>query len=279
MKASWQPERKYHLEPEMFGRCQNAFGLPKLLKGGEARGTDGRVLSNRIFLPDDEEEIKKRFWPLFTFKKRKAEPPTMVDHRILTYTLTEDEGTTLAACKTPWELCESLLHAMLGWLPLHSRNPAALTYISGWLTLLQRGYLHRDISIGNVIKLREPRSGNAPFNPTDLRILYCNFAEKHMTWDDIEEQFPEVLSLEELEARYPDHPNVKEIIFFARQLKDLLNDPDLDLDFSVCKAMLTDGDMAAELNKYFDDRGKGLGSILVSDVIIFIRYQWISFSS
>ncbi|KAK7037509.1 hypothetical protein VNI00_011001 [Paramarasmius palmivorus] len=49
-------------------------------------------------------------------------------------------GESLLDVKSSWELCEAIIHALLGWLNHY-----------------QAGYLHRDISIANVICLKKPR--------------------------------------------------------------------------------------------------------------------------
>lgn len=87
------------------------------------------------------------------------------DTRTLVISLLADEGVDFENCDSGADLCECILHSMLGmsFTFVHAVCTLHLTSITGWLSFYQSGYLHRDVSIGNVLKLAEPVK-RKPFN-------------------------------------------------------------------------------------------------------------------
>lgn len=92
----------------------------------------------------------------------------MVDSRVLWITVLVDEGQSLETCLDALDLCEFLLHSMIGWLSLY-----------------QHGYLHRDVSsIGNLLKLTNLVKRRS-FNTLEFTSLIASGEEKGELIDQI----------------------------------------------------------------------------------------------
>ncbi|KAF8637284.1 hypothetical protein AX17_002923 [Amanita inopinata Kibby_2008] len=120
------------------------------------------------------------------------------------------EVVELIKVKSVWEIFESIAHAMLGWLIMY-----------------QGGYLHRDISIGNVLRLMRPEKREA------FKILPV-FEDEHATSADT--------SIRDTQA---------EVRETAKKLKQLVDDLGISTE---CLAVTSDGDMAQSWQKLFAQR-------------------------
>ncbi|KAJ3808668.1 hypothetical protein F5876DRAFT_67102 [Lentinula aff. lateritia] len=144
LKVSWPQAAKRNLEARMFSACTGDFGSPDHIMSFEACYEDGRPVSNSIFLSSANDNLETVFWNLHGAKPPLVYPKT--DFRSLSFGLTRDEGETLENCASAFELMECLLHSMLGWLDLY-----------------QHGFVHRDISIGNILKSKSEVLGAKQF--------------------------------------------------------------------------------------------------------------------
>lgn len=70
-------------------------------------------MTNVYILPDPDDDFGVYFWAISTSDGYEiaAEEP---DYCNLLITLFRDEGETLEFCVTAWDLCECVLHSMLG---------------------------------------------------------------------------------------------------------------------------------------------------------------------
>ncbi|RPD53235.1 hypothetical protein L226DRAFT_563964 [Lentinus tigrinus ALCF2SS1-7] len=140
LKGSWPEKPKRRLEPTVYDDISGRFGVPNHRISFEVCREDGSAFSNAMFLPPPDSEWALYHWPLTATTA--SEP----DYRTLSVTATEDEGYSLERCTDAWDLSWCTLHCLLGWL----------TYMK--IGDDTPGVLHRDISIGNLVKLVKPRA-------------------------------------------------------------------------------------------------------------------------
>jgi hypothetical protein len=106
---------------------------------------------------------------------------------------------------------------------------------TGWLSMLQRGFLHRDISIGNAL-MSDPFEEIPPFEVQNL--------EKFVA-----------------QLRLPDAEKLNaELAGYTHKLEREIK---LATPLGECHGFLIDGDMAAPLTSYFSNRDKGKISVCV----------------
>ena len=164
LKFSWPNSEKRQIEAEMYNTCGGRFGVSEHLVSFEACRSDGVAFSNSIFLPPKIPDVQfssYRWYPLAMQLKADPSPP---DYRALWLTVLAEEGKSLDHCESAWDLAVCLLHAHLGQLCSPFVTLVVLTYniywrSAGWLSIMNiggDGYLHRDVTIGNVLKLNKP---------------------------------------------------------------------------------------------------------------------------
>ncbi|KAJ8073503.1 hypothetical protein PM082_011779 [Marasmius tenuissimus] len=137
-KALWQPLRQ--VGPAELSRVNldDEFGVLSPLYSHQPSDSNGVPMTNVLFLPgeyESEEAEDDRITHIPVFQDN---PPSRPDARILGMTLTKFEGGSLRACKGPQELRLALAHALFGWLALY-----------------QAGYLHRSISLTNLVYFKD----------------------------------------------------------------------------------------------------------------------------
>ncbi|KAF8206304.1 hypothetical protein K438DRAFT_468628 [Mycena galopus ATCC 62051] len=128
LKSSWQIDSHKSIEREMYEAATGSFGTPVVLCSYEGVHPTGEPISNILFLPS-QEEIAQTHWKLFS-----QEEPKSVEARSLCFTVSTTIGRSLVHAESSYQLCMALVDGVLGWLSLY-----------------QAGYMHRDISIGNVL--------------------------------------------------------------------------------------------------------------------------------
>ncbi|KAH7101592.1 hypothetical protein BKA62DRAFT_671980 [Auriculariales sp. MPI-PUGE-AT-0066] len=136
IKLSWLPKDSHEREGLALRDCTGQFGTPAFIY-------TLCVANNSKFLPNSVDEANP--WSEF---KRKYDGPILLDLRHLCATISADVGRSLEGCNTPYELARALLDCQLGWL-----------------NILQRDILHRDVSIGNLLLL-ETLVARSRFEPT-----------------------------------------------------------------------------------------------------------------
>ncbi|PFH45693.1 hypothetical protein AMATHDRAFT_51522 [Amanita thiersii Skay4041] len=102
------------------------------------------LTQSKAFLPENDTEKKGHSLDVFSSPSIPPQPEVQCK-------LCGTEGLRLTDVRTTWELFESIGHAMLGNLNEKRNNKGAL---AGWLTLYQEGYLHRGVSIDNILRLK-----------------------------------------------------------------------------------------------------------------------------
>ncbi|KIJ34195.1 hypothetical protein M422DRAFT_263686 [Sphaerobolus stellatus SS14] len=88
--------------------------------------------------------------------EKELNPPVSAWHRVQSQVLISTQGKPLTSAKGPKQLLQGVLHAMLGH----------------WV-LFKAGWLHRDISIGNVLLMMEPEA-RKPIEEFELGEYYFN---------------------------------------------------------------------------------------------------------
>jgi hypothetical protein len=108
----------------------------------------------------------------------------------------------------------------------------------GWFNLIQKGYLHRDISIGNVVMVEDAVQTD-PFE-----IL------KNESWNKSVEDITEVLK----DLKFDSSTKVG--------LEDKLNDTLFRLGITdMCQGFVIDGDLAIKMADYFNKAHPGSRSV------------------
>ncbi|KAJ7229055.1 hypothetical protein GGX14DRAFT_346042 [Mycena pura] len=139
VKTSWQQDREVFLEHEILTTCNGLFGTPKHHYSFQPANANGIRTTNHIFLPTpeqakDEDQLKSIYWDVL----KPGSDPSQPDWKSLWIHICSLIGMSLVQAKSPLFLFEAILHAMLGWL-----------------SMFQSGFLHRDISIGNLLGLQD----------------------------------------------------------------------------------------------------------------------------
>ncbi|KAJ3819630.1 hypothetical protein F5880DRAFT_1676105 [Lentinula raphanica] len=219
LKGSWMHTEKISLEGRMLNASTGQFGSPDHIISFEACFEDGSPISNSFFLPSAKDKLEEILWNWRGLGKAHMSPPTKVDQRTLCFSLTKDRGETLEYCTDATDILECILHSMLGWLSLY-----------------QNGFLHRDISIGNIIKLKSPLErkdfsalsvNKLLFEPPNSKILTSFEAMRAAAGND--------------QARISIIDLAQEV---DKRAKGLTSG-------QMCKAIWIDGDMSADMSGYF----------------------------
>ncbi|KAJ3810046.1 hypothetical protein F5876DRAFT_42624 [Lentinula aff. lateritia] len=145
IKAAWPKRdlgsgRSSVPEARMLNVCGDKFGTSQHHYSFPANHSHGIPTSNDILLPT-ETELKKGVaefhWNLFSPHQKHSTP--LPEYRSLWIHVGKLIGTSLVSSPSPHVLFTAILHAMLGWL-----------------AICQEALQHRDVSVGNVLRLSNP---------------------------------------------------------------------------------------------------------------------------
>ncbi|KAG8771958.1 hypothetical protein FRC16_005770, partial [Serendipita sp. 398] len=204
-------------EIEAGTASSDRFGVCTTVSSFQAVFASGRPVSNSFLLPDDN--TVNHHWSIFST----LGCPSYPDVRPKMISIIKELGRSLEECETPFELCECILHAVIGWFELY-----------------QSGSLHRDLSIGNILKLVEPRLDSTPsiylYKELQSRRKAPNPSDGDVT--------------QSLEALTIDPKVTQKLDDLAEKLQKAIN----DLKLTQCKSMVSDFDQAAQLATYFKER-------------------------
>ncbi|KAJ3964444.1 hypothetical protein EV361DRAFT_955942 [Lentinula raphanica] len=204
----------------MFSACAGEFGSPDHVISFEACYEDGSPVTNSIFLPSADDNLEKTFW---NWQGKAYTTYPRPDQRTLCFSLTKDPGETLDRCTDAMDIMECILHSMLGWL-----------------TLYQNGFLHKDISIGDIIKLKTP-------------LKRKNFSA--LSVNNLLFQSPDSLtSFETMRAAAGNDQVQISIIELAQEVEQRTERLTSD---QLCKAIWIDGDMTTDMSSYFGQSNDG----------------------
>ncbi|CAK5262594.1 unnamed protein product, partial [Mycena citricolor] len=120
----------------MLHACPDTFGTAGHVISFIPCSEEDVPLTNDIFLPEPD-HMADRLWQYPNASSHVTEK--FLDHRTMCVHITTGEGKRLETCKTPWDLVISVVHGMLGWL-----------------SLFQAGFLHRNVSIVNLLRSDPP---------------------------------------------------------------------------------------------------------------------------
>ncbi|KAF5374056.1 hypothetical protein D9757_010723 [Collybiopsis confluens] len=137
LKLSWIPGRGLGhkpIEPELLANCGGMFGVPRHYYSFLAHHQDDCPTTNHLFLPSDTDQTTR--WDLFDAD---VSPDNIPEYRSLLGHVISHAGHSLESAPDFRSLLLALVHAHLGY---HN--------------MCQKGYQHRDISIGNVLMVDEP---------------------------------------------------------------------------------------------------------------------------
>ncbi len=132
LKCTWSPLTKTTLEKEAYEACSGEFGTPQQLVWFEAPFREHHLMTNELFLdggtafalPKDPtsttesalsaERDEGGSTELREIAKTSVETKHSPDRRALIISAVADEGMNLENCIDGDDLCDCLLHAMLG---------------------------------------------------------------------------------------------------------------------------------------------------------------------
>jgi hypothetical protein len=102
-----------------------------------------------------------------------------LDRRQHMRTLMSTVGLPLINASTPSALVRGILHAFLGMFALRlQRHYANIDSLSGYWNLLQNGWLHRDVSFGNVMLLQDPEQRDPVKKYVYRHLPFCIYSYK-----------------------------------------------------------------------------------------------------
>ncbi|TDL29912.1 hypothetical protein BD410DRAFT_893123 [Rickenella mellea] len=132
VKDSW-PKRSQNNEATLLKAVGGLFGLPAMYGSYIVKRPDGEDETTATFIPEDA-----KYWHPWEDMQPKEDPkPELREHVRLMF---ESEGKPLSQASSPRELLEAILHAIVGYL-----------------NMFQMGWMHQDVSIGNVLLLKTRR--------------------------------------------------------------------------------------------------------------------------
>ncbi|KAF5346099.1 hypothetical protein D9757_014020 [Collybiopsis confluens] len=137
LKLSWIAGRGLDhkpVEPELLENCGGMFGVPRHYYSFLAHHQDDCPTTNHLFLPSETDQTAR--WNLFGAKVSSEKIPEV---RSLLGHVISHAGHSLVSAPDFRSLLLALVHAHLGYY-----------------NMCQKGYQHRDISIGNVLMVDEP---------------------------------------------------------------------------------------------------------------------------
>ncbi|KAF5361353.1 hypothetical protein D9757_012323 [Collybiopsis confluens] len=137
LKLSWIPGRGLDhkpVEPELLENCGGMFGVPRHYYSFLAHHKDDCPTTNHLFLPSDTDQTAR--WNLFGANVSSEKIP---EARSLLGHVISHAGHSLVSAPDFRSLLLALVHAHLGYY-----------------NMCQKGFQHRDISIGNVLMVDNP---------------------------------------------------------------------------------------------------------------------------
>ncbi|KAF5345238.1 hypothetical protein D9757_014076 [Collybiopsis confluens] len=137
LKLSWIPGRGLDhkpIETELLEKCGGMFGVPRHYYSFLAHHQDNCPTTNHLFLPSDTDQTAH--WNLFGTNVSSDKIP---EARSLLGHVISHAGHSLESAPDFRSLLLALVHAHLGYY-----------------NMCQKGFQHRDISIGNVLMVDEP---------------------------------------------------------------------------------------------------------------------------
>ncbi|KAF9643513.1 hypothetical protein BDM02DRAFT_3104306, partial [Thelephora ganbajun] len=135
VKHSWYEEKRHKVEAELLTKCKGDFRTPNHYYSFCPIDPRGGPVSTARFLSVEGELLEEFQWKI----RNDSQVPSHPQSRTLWIRVTKLVGRSLVHPKTPWDLHIVVRHGM-----------------PGWLSRLLKGFLHRDISIGNVLMLDPP---------------------------------------------------------------------------------------------------------------------------
>ncbi|KAF5346101.1 hypothetical protein D9757_014022 [Collybiopsis confluens] len=137
LKLSWIPGRGLEhkpVEPDLLEKCGGMFGVPRHYYSFLAHHKDDCPTTNHLFLPSDTDQTAR--WNLFGANVSSDKIP---EARSLLGHVISHAGHSLVSAPDFRSLLFALVHAHLGYY-----------------NMCQKGFQHRDISIGNVLMVDNP---------------------------------------------------------------------------------------------------------------------------
>lgn len=152
-KSIWHSKDVADVEAKIFKLCKDDFGIPKNYYSAPLRDSNGAPLSNARFLPPPGAQLEEFHWDIIG----ESGPPPLPDYRELWIHVTKSGADKLSYARTPLELCMAVAHSMLGTRQFTLNSSLLSKRMStGWLSMLHKGFLHRDIGIAAVFRLIDP---------------------------------------------------------------------------------------------------------------------------
>ncbi|KAJ7211361.1 hypothetical protein GGX14DRAFT_394273 [Mycena pura] len=213
LKTSWQQDQEMILEQELLTVCNGLFGTPRHHYSFRPANADQVPITNHLFLPSPEQAkgLQSFHWDLMSMGT-----PSAPEYKSLWVHFCSLVGMSLVLSKDPLFLFEAILHGMLGWL-----------------SMFLKGFLHRDVSIGNILALPDA----IEMEPFDI---------------DSSDELSTLMHGLNMEK----HPGL-DLVYQAGRLERLIGELDIG---NKCSGFIIDGDHAARWEQSFDSPHDGTRS-------------------
>ena len=124
-------------ETTMASACSGLFGLPITQTWFQGCFKSGRPFFSVLFEPTENEKDTLH-WPVYSDGKVSPNP----DRQPMIVCAMKEEGMTLEQCASAQDLCESILHALLGTLGtlVSSISMFFICLQGGWLRTSEAGF-------------------------------------------------------------------------------------------------------------------------------------------
>ncbi|KAJ7220514.1 hypothetical protein GGX14DRAFT_354587 [Mycena pura] len=214
LKTSWQQDQEMILEQELLSACNGLFGTPRHHYSLQPANADQVPIANHLFLPSPEQAnaLQSFHWDLMSLGT-----PSAPEYKSLWLHFCSLLGMSLVLSKDPLFLFEAILHAMLGWL-----------------SIFLKGFLHRDVSIGNLLALQDA---------VDMEPFKIDSTDE--------------LSMLMHELNIERHPDV-DVVKQARRLGRLIGELDIG---NKCSGFIIDGDHATRWGQSLSSPHDGTRSV------------------
>ncbi|CAK5276057.1 unnamed protein product [Mycena citricolor] len=249
LKTGWYPSYRAEIGGKMLHACPDTFGTAGHVLSFIPCSEEDVPLTDDIFLPEPE-HMADRLWQYRNATSQVADKS--LDHRTMCVHITTSEGKRLETCKTPWDLVISAVHGMLGWL-----------------SLFQAGFLHRNVSIVNLLRL-DPPLHRPKFTTTVIERVLRDMSADFSVFEKQSEFVVDLGSrLDRLDLAagglLPDfdglllslrnEPAKHKLAELAHAVQMAVGELDIGTE---CRGMIIDGDQACELKDYFrSDHSRG----------------------
>lgn len=213
------------MEADILAECKDGSCTPNRHHSLSSTDTRGGPTPTTRFLPTDDEQQRDVYWAITP----NSEAPSHPHRSHPSIRVNSLASRSLVHAKTPWDLCPTLGHGMLGTCQVVLAVTEMPNSPAGWLSMLREGSLHRDVTIASILMLDPP----VAVKPFEVRGVGRLMAQHSIQHED-------------------------KLVKYANLLGDMIK----KMDFSdKCNGFIMNGDAAGSSEGHFASRGTGERSV------------------